>query len=92
MADQLTDTERILAKLKMAKQIVVEDMETAQSKLRNAAMDSEFFVGDPFDSPIKRRGQEAKSKLASLEKKREEIDKLIVQYMDEVKRLRLRNN
>lgn len=33
MADQLTETEAHLAKLKMAKQMVVEDMEKAQSQI-----------------------------------------------------------
>lgn len=93
MADQLTETEAHLAKLKMAKQMVVEDMTQLANKI---ATSKEMRLDHPSDIALEIEMSDDvgrwRAEFRKLEKKREEIDKLIVQYMDEVKRLKLRNN
>lgn len=93
MADQLTETEAHLEKLKMAKRVVVDSITELTNKIRTS---KEMRLDHPYDQAleIEVSGDTGRwrAELTKLEKKRAEIDNLIVQFMDEVKRLRLRNN
>lgn len=93
MADQLAETEAHLAKLHTAKKIVVSNIVELQNKIDSG---KEMLLDHPRDESLRREVSEDnrrwRSELQGLEAKRAEIDSLILRFMDEVKRLRLRNN
>lgn len=93
MADQLSETEAHLAKLQKSKKILGWNITELQNKINTG---KEMLLDHPYDEALEHEvaddNRRWRTDLYELEKKRKEIDNQIVQVMDEIKRLRLRNN